>query len=90
MAKLSWRTCVWLAQVAETLEDAGLPFWAKAARDLSKEHGMAFEGCDEDTCPTVPRGRTQELWRMSEAKAKLSAELDVEGMLRDDDSTPTE
>lgn len=60
MGKLSWRTHVLLEQLAHAIE-SDLPFWAAKAREVGREHAEMFASCDEDTCPTVPRGRTQEL-----------------------------
>jgi hypothetical protein len=56
VGRLSWRTHILLEQLAAAI-DAELPFWAKKARELGREHVELFSSCDEDTCPTVPKGQ---------------------------------
>lgn len=53
VSRLCGRTHVWLQQVAERLDEAGLSDWAKAARRLAREHAEVAVDCNEDTQPTL-------------------------------------
>lgn len=83
ISKLAWRTHVYLLQAAEAVK-SDLPFWANGLAKLAWEHAELFQSCSEDTCPTIPRGRTQELTLLGMDR-RAAHGLNIEAMLTDDD-----